>query len=181
MSLQKSPIWLRAIQIGLGILILLLFIIVLIYPILGGITLIFFIAFLLFFAGIEKIISGITGSGKSRFSGIGLGIIVVILSIIALIFPIGASNFVIILLGVALLVDGVSRIVHSIRHKEGTGWSNKFGIGVGILSIILAIIVIIYPTIGQIFAGILIGIALLITAIQIISAGVTGFKARRRE
>jgi len=54
-----------------------------------------------------------------------------------------------------------------------------FGIGVGILSVIVGIAVIVYPGIGLSFAGILIGIALLITSIQIISAGVTGRPRRK--
>src|SRR5690606_26941310 len=147
---------------------------VLINPIFGAISVVFFLAFLLLFAGIEKVISGIFMSGKSRFASIGLGIIVIILSLIALAYPVGTGIFIVLLLGVALLVDGISRIVHGIRDKQGSKWSKSFSLGVGILSILLAIIVIAMPAIGPIFAGILIGIALLITGIQIISAGISG-------
>ena len=50
----------------------------------------------------------------------------------------------------------------------------KFWHGVGVLSIVFALAVLVYPGIGLVLAGLLIGIALLITSIQIISAGVTG-------
>ena len=174
LSIEKSPKWVRMAQIGLGIVILILAIIVLINPLIGSISIILFLAFLLLFAGIEKIVSGIVLSGKSRFVSIGLGIIVIIVSLIALAFPVEAGAFVVLLLGIALLVDGISRIIHGIRDKESREWSKNFGIGVGVLSIIFALAVLVYPGIGLVLAGILIGIALLITSIQIISAGVTG-------
>lgn len=175
---QKSPSWLRAIQIGLGLLILFLSIVVLINPIIGAISVIFFLAFLLLFAGIEKVISGLFVPGKSRFASIGLGIIVIIVSVIALAYPVDASIFVVLLLGIALLVDGISRIVHGIKDKTSAKWSKGFSVGVGVLSIVLAIIVIVFPGIGLIFAGILIGIALLVTSFQILSAGISGQQNR---
>lgn len=55
----KSPIWLRAVQIGIGLLILFLSTAVLVNPIIGAISVVFFLAFLLLFAGIEKVISGL--------------------------------------------------------------------------------------------------------------------------
>ena len=88
-------------------------------------------------------------------------------------YPAGASVIVVLLLGIALLVDGISRVVRGIKDKHSKGWSKTFGIGVGILSIIFGIAVIAYSGIGLAFAGILID-SLLITSIQIISAGVTG-------
>jgi uncharacterized membrane protein HdeD (DUF308 family) len=173
-SIEKSPNWVRMAQIGLGLVILILAIIVLINPFIGSISIIFILGLLLLFAGIEKIVSGMVISGKSRIASIGLGIIVIIVSLIALAFPVQAGTFVVLLLGIALLVDGVSRIIHGIRDKASRGWSKNFGIGVGVLSIVFALAVLVYPGIGLILAGILIGIALLITSIQIISAGVTG-------
>lgn len=178
MSINKSPKWLRVSQIGLGLVILFLSIIVLINPIFGTISVIYFLAFLLLFAGIEKVISGFVTSGKSRIIGISLGIIVIIISLIALAYPIGASILVVLILGIALLVDGISRIIYGLRDKQTKNWSKMFSIGVGILSIIFAIAVLAYPGIGLAIAGILIGIALLVTSIQIISAGITGEQRR---
>lgn len=178
MSSEKSPNWLRMTQIGIGIIILILSIIVLINPFVGSISIIVFLAFLLLFAGIEKIVSGLVLSGKSKFLSVCLGIIVIILSMIALAYPAEAGLFVVFLLGIALLVDGISRIIHSVRDKESREWSKKFGLGVGAISIIFAITVLVYPDIGLVIAGILIGIALLITSVQMISAGITGEQRR---
>ena len=179
MSIEKSPGWVRIAQIGLGLIILFLSIVVLINPILGSVSVIYFLALLLLFAGIEMVVSGVLLPGKSRFFSIGLGIIVIIVALVAMAYPVGATIIVVLLLGIALLVDGISRVVHGMKDKYSKGWSKNFGIGVGILSIIFGIIVIVYPGVGLSFAGILIGISLLVTSIQIISAGITGRPRKR--
>ncbi len=181
MNVNKSPGWVRAAQIGLGIVILILSIIVLINPIVGTISVIFIIALLLLFAGIEKVISGLFAAGKSRLISIGLGIVVIIISLVALAYPVAAGIFVVLLIAVALLVDGISRVVHGIKDKQSKRWSKSFLVGAGILSIIFAIAILVYPGIGLVFAGILIGITLLVTSIQIISAGVSGEQRRGKE
>jgi uncharacterized membrane protein HdeD (DUF308 family) len=144
----------------------------------GSISIIIFLAFLLLFAGIEKIVSGLVLSDKSKFLSVCLGIIVIIVSMITLSYPAEAGVFVVFLLGIALLVDGIARIIHSVRDNESRGWPKNFGLGVGTISIIFAITVLLYPDLGLMISGILIGIALLITSVQIISAGVTGEKRR---
>jgi uncharacterized membrane protein HdeD (DUF308 family) len=174
LSIDKSPGWVRLAQIGLGVIILILSIIVLLNPVLGSISIIFILALLLFFAGIEKVVSGIIGRGKSRLASVGLGIIVIVISLIAMTYPEGATVVIVVLLGIALLVDGISRIIHGLRSKKETGKSNLFGMGVGALEVIFAIAVIVIPNIGIALAGILIGIALLITSIQIILSGIRG-------
>ena len=97
MSIEKSPNWVRMAQIGLGLVILILAIIVLINPFIGSISIILFLGLLLLFAGIEKIVSGMILLGKSRIASIGLGIIVIIVSLIALAFPVQAGTFVVLL------------------------------------------------------------------------------------
>ena len=179
MNIDKSPGWVRMAQIGLGVVILVLSILVLLNPVMGGVSVIFILALLLFFAGIEKVVSGIIGRGRARLASIGLGIIVIVISLLAMTYPQGATAIIVILLGIALLVDGLSRIIHSFRRKE-RGMSGMFGIGVGALEIIFAIAIIVYPNIGIGLAGILIGIALLITSIHIIAAGLTG-RSRRED
>jgi uncharacterized membrane protein HdeD (DUF308 family) len=108
-----------------------------------------------------------------------LGIVVIIVALVAMAYPVGAAIIVVLLLGIALLVDGISRVNHGMKDRYSKGWSKKFGIGVGILSIIFGIIVIVYPGVGLSFAGILIGISLLVTSFQIISAGITGRPRKR--
>ena len=91
-----------------------------------------------------------------------------------MIFPLIASIIGISLLGIALLFSGASRIIHRINDRINTNWKRTFSIAVGIFSLILASMILIYPIFGIAFAGLLIGIALLVTGAQIITSGVIG-------
>src|SRR3954451_10375365 len=74
LSVTESPGWMRTSQVGLGLIILFLSIMVLFNPIFGTVSVVYFLALLLLFAGIEKVIIGFTPSGKSHLISIGLGI-----------------------------------------------------------------------------------------------------------
>jgi uncharacterized membrane protein HdeD (DUF308 family) len=78
------------------------------------------------------------------------------------------------LFGIALLLSGISKIIHGINDKHNKNWKRGFSIGVGALSIALAIMILIFPVFGIAFAGLLIGIALLVTGSQMITAGISG-------
>ena len=83
----------------------------------------------------------------------------------------------IILLAIALLIDGIARVVHGIGDKTSRRWSRIFRIAAGVIAIVLAIVIIASPVIGAALVGILLGIALLIIiGIEIIARGVSGRK-----
>ena len=56
-----------------------------------------------------------------------------------MIFPVGTSVFLIILIEMAFLIDGISRVVHGFGDKESRGWSRGFRIGVGMIMIVAGI------------------------------------------
>jgi len=165
-----QPKWVFAAQIGIGALAIILSILILINPIPSTISIIFLVSVLLLVVGIEKVITGIFVKNRARFSNLGLGILVIILAIVAMAFPV----FVVILVAVALLFDGISRIVHGIRHKDQSKLDRAFTIGVGALEIALSIVILASPAFGFGFVASIIAIALLITGIQILVAGLTG-------
>src|SRR4051794_11702528 len=103
MSFLKSPNWLRAIQIGFGIIIVILSIFVILNPIVGFLSIIWLLGILLFIIGIEIIVSHVVTPHRSRFAGIALGIAILVLALISMIFPLIASIILISLFGIALL------------------------------------------------------------------------------
>jgi len=179
LSVTESTEWLHTVQVGLGLIILFLSIMVLFNPIFGTVPVVLFLALLLLFAGIEKVIIGFTPSGKSHLISIGLGIIVIVVALIAMTFPTGTSIFIVMLFGIALLIDGISRTVYTFRDNQIKGKSKSFGIGVGMLSTIFALVIMTYPRIGLVVAGIFIGISLFVTSVQIISDGMA-WRQRRK-
>ncbi|HEX6027458.1 MAG TPA: DUF308 domain-containing protein [Nitrososphaeraceae archaeon] len=180
MSSQKSPGWRRAAQIGLGAIAIILAIIAIIFPGVTVVSIVIILAIVLLIVGIEKVISGIFFEHKSRFAAIGLGILVIILAIIALAFPVGTTTVLIFILAFALMFDGFARIIQGFGDKQERGWIRGFYIGVGVLAVIISIMVLVSPFFGAALAGFLIGIALLIIGIQMISAGIAGREARLR-
>lgn len=173
---QKSPGWLRAVQIGLGILTIALSIFALAFPGVTYISVVWLLAIVLFFVGIEEIIVGIFSPRKSRWSTIGLGVLVLIFAAIAMSFPVAAAITIIIFIGIAFLINGIARIIEGFSGQH-SGISRAFLIGVGILAVVLSVAVLISPFFGAVLAGTIIGIGLLVTGIQMIFAGIQG---RRR-
>ena len=176
MYAQKSPDWLRAVQIGLGALTIALSIFALAFPAIAYISVVWMLSIVLFFVGIEQIMAGIFSPRRFRWSSIGLGVLVLIFAAIAMTFPVAAALTIIIFIGIAFLINGIARIIEGFSGKH-SGISRAFLVGVGIMAVALSVAVLISPFFGATLAGIIIGIGLLITGAQMIFTGIQG---RRR-
>ncbi|HEX9319944.1 MAG TPA: DUF308 domain-containing protein [Nitrososphaeraceae archaeon] len=172
---QKSPSWLRAAQIGLGALIIVLSLFALASPAITYISIILILAIVLFFVGIEEILVGIFSPGKSRWANIGLGVLVLIFAGLAISYPATTALIIIIFIAVAFLINGIARIIEGFSGKH-SGASRAFLVGVGALAIALSIAVLVSPFFGAALAGIVIAVGLLITGIQMVVAGFRGRK-----
>ena len=171
----NTPSWFRFIQVGLGILVVILAILIIINPIAGLVSIVLFLGIILLMVGIEQVAVGLYYRGRSRLSSIGLGVLVIALASVVIIYPTFTSVFIVFLVGFALMFDGISRIIKGINNKnEEKSWSRAFSIGSGILSIVLSIMILVFPVVGEIFVGLLIGLAALIIGSQIIMEGLTG-------
>ena len=107
-----------------------------------------------------------------------MGILVIILALVVIAFPEGTTVFLIILMGIALLIDGIYRLVHGFGDKDSRGWSRGFRIGVGALEVVLGILVMVSPAVGVAFVAFIIAIALLIVGIQMVAGGISGRRTR---
>lgn len=171
--MAENPGWLRGVEIGLGILIIILSIYALAFPAATFVSVILILAIILFILGIEKIIAGIFFHIKGRGASIGLGILILIFAGLAVAYPVGTAWIVTIFIGIALLFGGSASIVEGFSGKE-SGWKRAFLIGVGVLLIIIGIITLVSPLFGAAFAGFIIAIGLLIAGIELVAAGATG-------
>ena len=176
----KSPTWKRAVQIGLGVLAIVLAIYAIVYPGITLVTLVMILAIVFLIVGIERVISGIIGASKSRWASVGLGILVIILASIALAYPVSTTVVLFFFLGLALLFDGIARIIHGFADKTQRGWVRGFYIGVGVLAVIFGGMIIVSPFFGAVLAGFIMGIILLIIGIEMIAAGIGGRETHLR-
>jgi hypothetical protein len=106
--------------------------------------------------------------------GVGIGLIIYIGS--GFFYPEFATKWLIIFLGFGLLANGVIRIVTGLKKKEEESYDVS-SIALGALITSLAILVLAYPKLGIVLLLVMTIIALVISGIQIILAGL---RARRR-
>ena len=172
----KSPGWLRMAQIGLGAIAVILSIAIMANPGLTTILVVFTASILLLIVGIERVITGlfVQRKNRSRLVTVGLGILIILIAVAAMAFPVGTTVLLTLVLAVALLFDGISRIVHGIGDKESQGWARALSIGVGGTEVALSGLIMVSPAFGAATIGFLIGIALLLAGIQIVVAGISG-------
>jgi uncharacterized membrane protein HdeD (DUF308 family) len=176
-SRQKSPNWLRYIQVGLGAISIILSIAILTHPGIAVYTIILMLAIALLIIGIERIATGIAPlpSRSSRIANIGLGVIAIAISLIVISFPVFTAGLLVTLAAISLLFVGIARVVQGARNKDAPGWSRGFMVGVGVLSIAVSLLVIAHPiSFGVVLLGLMISIALLINGIQMIALGIGG-------
>ena len=177
-----APKWLRILQIIIGAAAIILSIFIIVSPKIGGITAISMVAITLLIVGIERIASGISSkySKRSRLINIGLGVVIVAFGIITIANPSGSIKFMVFLVGIALLINGIVRITDALikKRNEDKQLNKIFRLVVGIISIAIAIITLVSPGFGVILVALVVGIALLINGIEIIVAGITGQSKR---
>ena len=129
--------------------------------------------------GAERIASGLRAKGVKRSSrllniGVGAGLIIYIGS--GFFFPGFATKWLIIFLGFGLLANGIIRIVSGLKKNEEESFDFP-SITTGIVITSLSILVLTFPKLGLALLLIMTAIALAVSGIQIILAGVRG---RRR-
>jgi uncharacterized membrane protein HdeD (DUF308 family) len=180
----KSPTWVRALQIGIGIIAIGLSLAAVMFPVVTVVATFTAAAIILLLFGIEQIVGGIFLYKRSRFAHIGLGILVIILSSIVMAYPLASAAFVVLLAAISLLFSGISSIIAGLRgggrSEEGnsknaasTG-SRALSIAAGALAIGLSIMIMVSPLFGVALAALVIGIALLVYGIRLVVTGISG-------
>src|SRR5215203_6590514 len=194
MIIRNPPTWFRLLQIGIGALSIILSMLAIAYPGLAAFSVIVLISIILLIIGIERVVIGMLSYSRpysneqsvtsslfsaffigrrfSPFTNIGLGIIAIALAIVALAFPLIATGVLIALVSFGLIFTGIARIIQglAIRYYDKTRrsiskWYKVLTIGIGVLSITLAIIIIVSPALGIFFLALVLSIALLINGI----------------
>ena len=182
MPVQSPPTWLRFFQIIAGIIAIVLSGAVLASPLSAVFTITLLFSIALIFLGIERIIIGMTSSGRSKESRIGnivLGVIAIAISGLPIAVPLLAFEIIIVfLISFGLLFTGIGRIMQGISSKTADRWYRATVIGIGIFAIVFSVLVLVYPILTT---TIMLSIAFLILGIECIMAGTTGQRTMNLE
>ena len=180
--MSEGPRGLRTLQILVGAICIILSILVLAGPRLGTYTFLFFIEIALLILGAERIASGVRSprlKRSSRIINIALGSAIIGFALLGFFTPRLTTEWLVLLLGLGLLANGIVRIVDGFRNKDIYETSAVyFRIGAGIVSAAIAILVLVYPAFGFVLILLILSIALLITGIELIIVGIKGRRIR---
>jgi uncharacterized membrane protein HdeD (DUF308 family) len=175
------PSWLRAAQVIVGIVCILLSITIFLSSGLGSYTLLFLIEITLIIIGSERVASGIASRGTKRSSraiNIGLGLGIIGFAVLGFLTPQLTTQWLIILLGLGLLANGILRIIDGLRNIEYERFTRLFRLGAGAVSVVISILVLVYPRFGFYLLMVIIAVALVVTGIELLMVGIKGKRKR---
>lgn len=173
--------WFRILQIAIGSAAIILSIAVIVVPNLAPVTAMVIFAIVLFTVGVERIASGVRTeylSRRSRMINIGIGAVVLFFAIITIAFPQNSINFLILIVGLALLFNGVIRVIDGIRKSFPSNSQRMFRIATGAICIVLAGFVLTSQQFGIFVVVVVMVVALVIQGAEIIYAGIKGERTR---
>ena len=172
MSVEKSPKALRILQIIAGLIAIGLSVFVIVSsPNAAASFLETILAITLLVIGLERIGIGIIAkpmASRTRWASIGLGVLAVILAIVAILYPGSTIAIILLILAVALLIIGISRVLAGVTYKGTSRFSKSGMIGVGVLSIIVAIMIIASPLFGFFLVSLILGVTLLLMVSRVL-------------
>ena len=176
---MESPRGTRILQIVLGGIAIALSLGVIFNPGIGIATLALLLSVTLLVVGIERVVTGLTQSNRSKlskFGNISLGALVALIGIAVLAFPVFATEVLVTLLALGLLFIGIARIIHGLTDKNISKWSKGSLVGIGILSVAVSFVVFAYPSLGVLFLTLVLGINLLIIGVQSVAYAISGHR-----
>jgi uncharacterized membrane protein HdeD (DUF308 family) len=176
-AIEKMPGWVRAAEIVLGLVSLVAGLLVIAFPGLAIFTLIVLLSVGLIFLGSRDIVLGAMGTFLPKWlraADIVFGVLAFILSVIVIASPGVAVTTLVIFLYFALFVRGVAAISMAGAAKMFSSRLRAASAIAGILSIILALVILAFPALAIATIVLLLSLGLLFVGIEAIVAGVIG-------
>jgi uncharacterized membrane protein HdeD (DUF308 family) len=176
---KRSPAWLRVLEILAGVLVLAVAFFVLADSSFALTVLAYTLGIGLFILGLSRIFAGAYGRYFApwfREINAGGGIIALVLGTIAIIDPPLVIDFLALLVAFALLIVGIVEIVAAgFAHHPPVWVRGLIGV-VGVLTVILSMLVILDPSLGQLGLALIIAVVLVAVGVRDIAHGISGHR-----
>src|SRR5918995_7274407 len=177
--------WLWPIQIAVGIICISLSILIFFTPQIGSYALFFLAGTGLIVLGAERIVTGIRAEKsrrKYRILNIGIGAAIIAYMLPGFIFPDLVIKYLVLFLGFGLLANGALRIIDGLKRQKQEHESLTFSsLGTGIIMTAVAIAVLVFPRLGLALLIIMTAVALAVSGIHVIIAGIRGRRSSRSD
>ncbi len=174
--------WFWLVQIAVGIITISLSISIFFTPQIGGYVLFFLAGTGLIVLGAERIITGIRAEKsrrKYRIINIGIGAAIIAYILPGFIFPALVIEYLVLFLGFGLLANGAVRIIDGLKRQKQEHESINFSsLGTAILITAVAMAVLLYPRLGLALLILMTAVALAVSGIHVIIAGIRGRRSR---
>ena len=176
MSLLKQPGWLRGLEVGAGLLSLIVAMSVFVFPALGVATLIFLLAVGLIFAGARSVsVAGYDRLSKSvRALGVTSGVLSIVMAVSVIAFPGLALLSLIVLLSFGLVFYGVGRLSLAYSLKATSTGLRALVAAVGVLDVMLSVAVVLLPGVALLSLVVILGLALFVAGVEMCVSGAVG-------
>jgi len=176
MAQKATPMWARILEIIAGIIVLILAVYIIFNPNVAISLLRVLLGVGLIILGLVLAVRGATSQALStagKILNLILGIIVLILGIAAIVYTSFGEATLIFLLAIGLLLNAIGRISFAgYSAAEGApSWVRWGSMGLGIIALIVAIAVIVFPGVGTALLVALVALVFLLFGIQLILAG----------
>jgi uncharacterized membrane protein HdeD (DUF308 family) len=175
----SRTIWLWPIQIGIGILCIILSVIIVLSAtgtVFGTYVMLFLAGVGIMILGAERVLSGLRAKNvkrKSRLINLGIGIGLITYIGLGFFFPEFAIKWLIIFLAFGLLANGIIRIFSGIKKNKDESF-DFYALSAGIAITALSLSILAFPKFGFVLLMGMTAVALAISGIQIIIAGIRG-------
>jgi len=179
MSEEKAPAWLRALDIVVGSIGVILSISVLMYPKPTILTLILVLSIAALVVGIARIVIGASAKylpDGLRAINVGAGILALVVALVAMSFPQLAVQVLIYLLSLVLLVHGIARVVVGGFARVFPSWLRGLHVVVGLATIVSSVVIFLFPGFGFLTLVFILAIMFLVNGAARIISGITGVR-----
>ncbi|MGI0002008.1 MAG: cellulase family glycosylhydrolase [Nitrososphaeraceae archaeon] len=173
--------WFWPIQITVGIICISLSIWIVFSPQIGNYALFFLAGTGLIILGAERIISGIKAEKsrrKYRIINVVIGAAIIAYILPGFIVPALVIKYLVLFLGFGLLANGALRIIDGLRTRKQEQSLTFSSLGTGIIITAVAIAVLVFPKIGLVILIVMTAVALAVSGVQVIIAGIRGSRSR---
>ena len=170
--------WMRGLEIIAGVILLVIAVWFVFNPSLGVGLVRTLLAVGLMILGLVLVVRSATPDGLSawaRILNVILGIIVLALGAYAIIYPDLGTALVIFLFALGLLLTAIGRIAFA-GFEVGAGvpqWARTGSIVIGVIALLIAIAVIVWPGLGEVLIGWLMALIFGLFGIELIGSGAT--------
>lgn|SRR5574339_260605 len=173
---RGKPYVLKIFQLIFGVMLVINSGLILTNPIHASKSLVLLLVITLIISGMERLGIGIIAhwiDKRSRITNIGLGIIAIILSILAIAYPGITISLVIMLMAFSLLIVGISRIILGFNDSSMNKLSRYMIIGTGIISVVTGGMIFGSTFFGVELVSMILGTSVMINGIQSIISSIS--------